>query len=64
MPFSTPNNTFFNSYLRATAKSLDKVKRSVLLLGKMAAKMSVNRPEEGETKESDHKNQQVNFSLS
>lgn len=54
----------FNSYLRATAKSLDKVKRSVLLLGKMAAKMSVNRPEEGEEEESDHRKQQVNFSLS
>ena len=34
------------TYLRATASSLDKVKRSVLLLGNMAAKMSVNRPEE------------------
>lgn len=33
-------------HLRATAKSLDKVKRSLLLLGNMAAKMSVNRPEE------------------
>lgn len=37
-------------YLRATANSLDKVKRSLLLLGKMAAKMSVKRPEEGEEK--------------
>lgn len=53
----------FNSYLRATANSLDKVKRSVLLLGKMAAKMSVNRPDEGEEKKSGHKKQQVNFSL-
>lgn len=33
-------------YLRATAKSLERVKRSLLLLGNMAAKMSVNRPEE------------------
>lgn len=38
MPLST--------YLRATANSLDKVNRSVLLLGNMAAKMSVNKPEE------------------
>lgn len=37
-------------YLRATANSLDKVKRSLLLLGNMAARMSVNRPEEGEGK--------------
>lgn len=39
----------FSPYLRATANSLDKVKRSLLLLGNMAAKMSVNRPEEERT---------------
>lgn len=38
----------FSAYLRATANSLDKVKRSLLLLGNMAAKMSVNRPAEGD----------------
>lgn len=36
-----------STYLRTTANSLDKVKRSLLLLGNMAAKMSVNRPDEG-----------------
>lgn len=47
-------NTFIKPYLRATANSLDKVKRSLLLLGNMAAKMSVNRPEEGEEKQQRH----------
>lgn len=37
------------SYLRATANSLDRVKRSLLLLGNMAARMSVNRPEGAKT---------------
>lgn len=37
-----------STYLRTTANSLDKVKRSLLLLGNMAAKMSVNRPDKGE----------------
>lgn len=36
-----------STHLRATASSLDRVKRSLLLLGNMAAKMSVNSPEGG-----------------
>lgn len=39
-----------SSYLRATANSLDRVKRSLLLLGNIEPKMSVNRPEEEEEK--------------
>lgn len=44
--FCSNANTFICPYLSATANSLDKVKRSLLLLGNMAAKMSVNRPAE------------------
>lgn len=47
-----PSKPTSNTYLRATASSLDKVKRSLLLLGNMAAKMSVNKPEEGKVTES------------
>lgn len=46
-----PLNSTASAYLRATANSLDKVKRSLLLLGNMAAKMSVNKPDEGNVTE-------------
>lgn len=39
-----------NEYLRATASSLDRVKRSLLLLGNMDAKMSVKSPVGGDIK--------------
>lgn len=40
-----------SAHLRTTAKSLDRVKRSLLLLGNMAARMSVKRPEDREVRE-------------
>lgn len=40
------NSADVKAYLRATAKSLDRVKRSLLLLGNMAARMRVKRPGE------------------
>lgn len=41
----------FTTYLKATASSLDKVKRSLLLLGNMAVKIRVNKPEAEQSKE-------------
>lgn len=55
-----PPTLLISPYLRATASSLDKVNRSLLLLGNMAAKMRVNRPEEGEETPSDHRPQHHN----